>query len=54
MKKSKVWHYFRTKCASCHSGDLFTDESYRNTGMYYNAQYDDRGEYRVTLTGMTI
>jgi len=40
---------FQTKCASCHSGELFTDESYRNTGMYYNAQYDDRGRYRVTL-----
>ncbi|WP_120214759.1 cytochrome-c peroxidase [Epilithonimonas arachidiradicis] len=40
---------FQNKCASCHSGELFTDESYRNTGMYYNAQYDDRGRYRVTL-----
>lgn len=40
---------FENKCASCHSGELFTDESYRNTGMYYNSQYDDRGRYRVTL-----
>jgi len=40
---------FQNKCASCHSGELFTDESYRNTGMYYNAQLDDRGRYRVTL-----
>ncbi len=40
---------FQNKCASCHSGELFTDESYRNTGMYYNAQFDDRGRYRVTL-----
>ncbi|WP_051230405.1 cytochrome-c peroxidase [Epilithonimonas caeni] len=40
---------FQNKCSSCHSGELFTDESYRNTGMYYNAQYDDRGRYRVTL-----
>ena len=36
------------ECASCHSGELFTDESYRNTGMYYNAQFDDKGRYRVT------
>lgn len=40
---------FQNKCSSCHSGDLFTDESYRNTGMYYNAQFADRGRYRVTL-----
>jgi cytochrome c peroxidase len=40
---------FQQKCASCHSGELFTDESFRNTGMYYNVQFDDRGRYRVTL-----
>jgi cytochrome c peroxidase len=57
MKKEKPFHgrrksgngLFQNKCASCHSGDLFTDESYRNTGMYYNTQFDDRGRYRVTL-----
>jgi cytochrome c peroxidase len=40
---------FQQKCASCHSGALFTDESFRNTGMYYNTQYKDAGRYRVTL-----
>ncbi len=40
---------FQNKCASCHSGELFTDESYRNTGMYYNTQFQDAGRYRVTL-----
>jgi len=40
---------FNQKCASCHSGALFTDESFRNTGMYYNAQFKDAGRYRVTL-----
>ncbi len=40
---------FQNKCSACHSGELFTDESYRNTGMYYNSQFDDRGRYRVTL-----
>lgn len=48
-EESQGMGLFQTKCASCHSGELFTDESYRNTGMYYNAQYDDRGRYRVTL-----
>ncbi|PJJ64204.1 cytochrome-c peroxidase [Chryseobacterium geocarposphaerae] len=40
---------FQQKCASCHSGALFTDESFRNTGMYYNVQFKDAGRYRVTL-----
>lgn len=48
-EESQGYTLFQNKCASCHSGELFTDESYRNTGMYYNAQYDDRGRYRVTL-----
>ncbi|MCS3531053.1 cytochrome-c peroxidase [Chryseobacterium sp. JUb7] len=40
---------FQQKCSSCHSGALFTDESFRNTGMYYNTQFKDAGRYRVTL-----
>ena len=48
-EESQGMALFQNKCASCHSGELFTDESYRNTGMYYNSQYDDRGRYRVTL-----
>jgi cytochrome c peroxidase len=40
---------FKQKCASCHSGELFTDESFRNTGMYYNTEFKDAGRYRVTL-----
>ncbi|SIS60558.1 cytochrome c peroxidase [Chryseobacterium piscicola] len=40
---------FQQKCASCHKGELFTDESFKNTGMYYNTQFKDAGRYRVTL-----
>ncbi|MDM1074227.1 c-type cytochrome [Empedobacter brevis] len=40
---------FQQKCSSCHQGALFTDESFRNTGMYYDKQYKDGGLYRVTL-----
>ncbi|MDV7697060.1 c-type cytochrome [Chryseobacterium soli] len=40
---------FQQKCTACHSGELFTDESFRNTGMYYNSQFKDAGRYRVTL-----
>ena len=48
-EENEGYKLFRNNCASCHSGTLFTDESFRNTGMYYNAQYNDRGRYRVTL-----
>lgn len=48
-EENQGYMLFQNKCASCHSGELFTDESYRNTGMYYNSQFDDRGRYRVTL-----
>ena len=48
-KKKKGLQLFQQKCSSCHKGTLFTDESFRNTGMYYNKQYKDGGLYRVTL-----
>jgi cytochrome c peroxidase len=38
---------FKQKCASCHSGELFTDQSYRNNGLpVYNK--DDTGRQRIT------
>lgn len=38
---------FKQKCASCHSGELFTDQSYRNNGLaVYNIQ--DTGRERIT------
>ena len=40
---------FQQKCSSCHNGALFTDETFRNTGQYYDAQYKDGGLFRVTL-----
>ncbi|MEY8758610.1 cytochrome-c peroxidase [Chryseobacterium tongliaoense] len=48
-QESQGMALFQQKCASCHSGELFTDESFRNTGMYYNTQFKDAGRYRVTL-----
>ncbi|AKK72876.1 cytochrome C peroxidase [Chryseobacterium gallinarum] len=48
-EESQGMALFNQKCASCHSGELFTDESFRNTGMYYNNQFKDAGRYRVTL-----
>lgn len=40
---------FKNKCASCHATDLFTDQSYRNTGLPVNPKLNDLGRYRVEL-----
>ncbi|MFC5874636.1 cytochrome c peroxidase [Chryseobacterium arachidis] len=48
-EESQGMALFQQKCASCHSGALFTDQSFRNTGMYYNPQFKDAGRHRVTL-----
>lgn len=39
---------FTSKCASCHGGTLFTDQSYRNNGLSVDPQYNDIGRQRVT------
>lgn len=39
---------FKDKCASCHSGELFTDQSYRNNGIGVNTDIpDELGRSRV-------
>ena len=38
---------FKQKCASCHSGELFTDFSYRNNGMAPN-KINDQGRFSIT------
>lgn len=37
---------FKEKCASCHSGELFTDFSYRNNGL--DDTFADKGRNRIT------
>lgn len=39
---------FNQKCASCHMGILFTDQTYRNNGLPMDPQYKDIGRERVT------
>nr|WP_315160194.1 cytochrome c peroxidase [uncultured Flavobacterium sp.] len=39
---------FNQKCASCHTTDLFTDNSFRNNGLSVNPAINDVGRYRVT------
>jgi cytochrome c peroxidase len=46
----KGFTLFQNKCASCHSGALFTDKTYRNNGIPVNPKYaeDEKGRKRVT------
>lgn len=39
---------FRQNCASCHSTDLFTDNSFRNNGVSVNLSVDDKGREEVS------
>ncbi len=40
---------FASKCASCHAGSLFTDQSYRNNGLPFNTRFpEEKGRMRVT------
>ena len=38
---------FRAKCSSCHAGELFTDNSFRNNGLYVQGN-NDLGRAHVT------
>lgn len=41
---------FRQKCATCHAGELFTDNSFANNGLPLNppTAFNDQGRYLVT------
>jgi cytochrome c peroxidase len=39
---------FQNKCATCHSGILFTDFSFRNIGLEIDPSLNDFGRMRVT------
>lgn len=39
---------FQQKCESCHSGALFTDQSFRNIGFPINPSAEEAGRARVT------
>lgn len=39
---------FKLKCASCHSTELFTDQSFRNIGFPINTNTNEAGRGRVT------
>lgn len=43
---------FREKCGTCHSGELFTDFSYRNNGL--DSTFSDTGRNRITSLNSDI
>ncbi|WP_308991174.1 cytochrome c peroxidase [Mariniflexile litorale] len=47
QKESDGLNTFQNKCASCHTTDLFSDQSYRNNGLSINPKLEDKGRYAV-------
>lgn len=48
-EESKGLEIFNNKCATCHSGALFTDKTYRNNGVPYNTKFpEEEGRKRVS------
>jgi len=47
-KEAAGFELFKSKCASCHAGTLFTDQTYRNNGLSVDPEYNDIGRKRVT------
>ncbi|KFF02968.1 cytochrome-c peroxidase [Flavobacterium reichenbachii] len=46
--EAKGYQTFQQKCASCHSTELFTDQSFRNIGFPLNTNSNEAGRGRVT------
>ncbi|UMB61022.1 c-type cytochrome [Lutibacter sp. A80] len=46
--EAQGYQIFQEKCATCHSTELFTDQSFRNIGFPINPNIDEAGRARVT------
>ena len=46
--EARGYRIFRQKCESCHSTELFTDQSFRNVGFPPNPSTEEAGRARVT------
>ncbi|MGJ8743297.1 cytochrome-c peroxidase [Polaribacter sp.] len=47
-EEAQGYAVFKNKCSSCHSSELFTDQSFRNIGFPYNPNKDEAGRGRIT------
>lgn len=48
LRESRGFETFKQKCSGCHSGELFTDQSFRNIGFPLNMNTNEAGRARVT------
>lgn len=48
INEARGFQIFKEKCASCHNGALFTDQSFRNIGFPLNPTTEEAGRARVT------
>lgn len=46
--EARGYQTFKIKCASCHSTELFTDQTFRNVGFPLNPSTEEAGRARVT------
>ena len=44
----------KAKCFSCHSMEDFTDDEFRNIGMFNGKEFNDSGRYLITKKGADI
>lgn len=44
----KGLNLFKQKCSSCHSTDIFTNNTFKDNGLPLNPEINDYGRYRVT------
>ncbi len=48
VEENAGYTIFKNKCAGCHTEPLFTDNSYRNTGIPVDPALNDYGRMRIT------
>jgi cytochrome c peroxidase len=48
INEENGYKIFQSKCVSCHQEPLFTDFTYRNTGLKLNPTLKDYGRMRIT------
>jgi cytochrome c peroxidase len=48
LAEQSGYNIFKAKCGSCHKEPLFTDLTYRNTGLPINPGLNDPGRMRIT------
>ncbi len=47
-EEQEGYDLFLNKCANCHKGENFTDQSYRNNGLPVDPKLNDEGRFRIS------